>query len=228
MTLPSRWAPRGPPSPSAIRRPATPAVRWPASRTPPGRFLPLVATLNAARVIGAGAELLGVDHDAFSALALRAQPGAGGLVLLPYLDGERTPNLPDARGSLHGITRTNLTQENIARACVEGMLCGLADAIDAVIRQGVRPRRVFLIGGAAASPAVREVAAQLFGVPVHVPPAGEYVADGAARQAAWALAGGAEPPPWPLGDVSIVERDPTPAVRDAYATARTVAYPQTG
>ncbi len=175
-----------------------------------GRFLPLVATLNAARVIGAGAELLGVDHDAFSALALAAEPGAGGLVLLPYLDGERTPNLPDARGSLHGITRSNLTPENVARACIEGMLCGLADAIDAVIRQGVRPRRVFLIGGAAASPAVREVAAQLFGVPVHVPPAGEYVADGAARQAAWALAGGAEPPVWPLGDVSVVAtgRDP--------------------
>ena len=193
-----------------------------------GRFLPLVATLNAARVIGAGAELLGVDHDVFSALALAAEPGAGGLVLLPYLDGERTPNLPDARGSLHGITRSNLTPQNIARACIEGMLCGLADAVDAVIGQGVRPRRVFLIGGAAASPAVREVAAQLFGVPVHVPPAGEYVADGAARQAAWALAGGAEPPVWPLGDVSVVQRDATPAVRDAYATARTLAYPQTG
>jgi xylulokinase len=193
-----------------------------------GRFLPLVATLNAARVIGAGAELLGVDHDAFSALALAAEPGAGGLVLLPYLDGERTPNLPDARGSLHGITRSNLTPQNLARACVEGMLCGLADAVDAVIRQGVRPRRILLIGGAAASPAVREVAAQLFGVPVHVPPEGEYVADGAARQAAWALAGGAEPPAWPLGQVSVIERDPTPAVREAYAAARTSAYRQTG
>ena len=119
-------------------------------------------------------------------------------MLLPYLDGERTPNLPDARGSLHGITRANLTPANLARACVEGMLCGLADAVDALIRQGVAPRRVFLIGGAAAAPAVRDVAARLFGVPVHVPPPGEYVADGAARQAAWALAGGAEPPGWPV------------------------------
>src|SRR5262249_13808855 len=69
----------------------------------PGRFLPLVATLNAARVLTAGAGLLGVDLDRFSQLALEAAPGSGGLVLLPYLDGERTPNLPDAKGSLHGI-----------------------------------------------------------------------------------------------------------------------------
>jgi xylulokinase len=190
------------------------------------RFLPLVATLNAARILGAGGQLLGVDFEGFSALALTAQPGAGGLVLLPYLDGERSPNLPDARGSLHGITRANLTPENIARACFEGMLCGLADAVDALVRQGVRPRRVLLIGGAAASPAAREIAAQLFGLPVHVPPPGEYVANGAARQAAWALAGGAEPPAWALAGMSVVERDPTPVVRSAYAAVRTAIYPQ--
>ncbi|HTY71301.1 MAG TPA: xylulokinase [Actinomycetes bacterium] len=190
-----------------------------------GRFLPLVATLNAARVLTAGASLLGVDTAAFSDLALSAPAGADGLVLLPYLDGERTPNLPDARGSLHGITRSNLTPANVARACVEGMLCGLADAVDALVRQGVRPRRVFLIGGAAASPAVQEVAAALFGVAVHVPPPGEYVADGAARQAAWALAGGVEPPHWPLGAVSVVERDPAPEVRERYARTRGAAHP---
>jgi xylulokinase len=190
-----------------------------------GRFLPLVATLNAARVLTAGAELLGVGVEEFSALAMQAAPGAGGLVLLPYLDGERTPNLPDARGSLHGITRANLTPANLARACVEGMLCGLADAVDALVRQGVAPRRVFLIGGAAASPAVRDVAARLFGVAVHVPPPGEYVADGAARQAAWALAGGAEPPDWPVDGVTVVEREPSPAVREAYAAVRNEAHP---
>jgi xylulokinase len=105
------------------------------------------------------------------------------------------------------------------------MLCGLADAVDALVDQGVRPRRVLLIGGAAASPAVRAVAATLFGVPVHVPPPGEYVALGAARQAAWALRGGAEPPTWPVDGVTVVEPDLRPAVRAAYAQVRRAVHP---
>ena len=163
--------------------------------------------------------------DTFGELALAAEPGAGGLVLLPYLDGERTPNLPYATGSLSGLTRANLTPANLARACVEGMLCGLADAVDALVAQGVSPRRVLLIGGAAVSPAVRQVASALFGLPVHVPPPGEYVAEGAARQAAWALAGSQEPPVWSEGADEVVESAPTPEVRAAYAAARAAAYP---
>ena len=189
-----------------------------------GRYLPLVATLNAARVLAAGARLLGVDLDGFGDLALRAQAGAGGLVLLPYLDGERTPNLPHATGSLHGITRDNLTPQNVARACVEGMLCGLADAIDALVAVGARPQRVLLIGGAAASVAVRAVAPALFGLPVHVPPPSEYVADGAARQAAWVLLGGAQPPAWPVEGTEVVEAAATPQVRAAYAAARVALH----
>lgn len=190
-----------------------------------GRFLPLVCTLNAARVLGAAAGLLGVDLDALADLALTADPGAGGLVLLPYLDGERTPNLPSARGSLHGVTRDNLTPANLARAAVEGMLLGLADAVDALVACGVEPRRILLIGGAAASPAVQHVATTLFTVPVHVPTPGEYVADGAARQAAWVLSAAAEPPAW--SDAGAVVRDPAPvpAVREAYAAAREAAHP---
>ncbi|MET7426253.1 xylulokinase [Dactylosporangium sp. NPDC005555] len=161
-----------------------------------GRHLPLVATLNAARVLSAAAALLGVDLSTLDELARSAAPGAGGLTLLPYLDGERTPNLPDARGLLNGLTRGNATPANLARAAVEGMLCGLADGIDAVRTLGVPVERVLLIGGAAASAAVREVAPALFGVPVAVPDPGEYVALGAARQAAWVLDGGAEAPAW--------------------------------
>jgi xylulokinase len=185
-----------------------------------GAFLPLVATLNAARVLAAGAAMLGVDLARFDDLALSAPPGAGGLVLLPYLDGERTPNLPDATGTLAGLTRAAMTPANLARACVEGMLCGLADAVDAVVAVGVRPRRILLIGGAAASAAVRAVAPGLLGLPVHVPAAGEYVAVGAARQAAWALAGTAEPPRWDARGVQVLETDPTPHVREQYAAVR--------
>jgi xylulokinase len=161
-----------------------------------GRFLPLTAALNAARVLTAGAAMLGVELAEFDRLALAAEPGAGGLTLLPYLDGERTPNLPGATGSLHGLTRANMSPENLARASVEGMLCGLAAGLDAVRAQGLEVRRVLLIGGGAQSAAVRAVAPIVFGVPVMIPEVGEYVALGAARQAAWALAGTAEPPAW--------------------------------
>ena len=193
-----------------------------------GHFLPLVCTLNAARVLTATAELLGVDFDAFAALALQAEPGSGGLSLLPYLDGERTPNLPDARGSLHGITRANLTPANVARAAIEGMFGGLADAVDALVGVGVQPRRVLIVGGAAANPAVGAVAATMFPAPIVVPPPGEYVADGAARQAAWVLSGAAEAPAWPdarPGRTVTYDPTPVPAVRESYAAAREALHP---
>jgi xylulokinase len=104
------------------------------------------------------------------------------------------------------------------------MLCGLADAVDALVAVGVRPRRLLLIGGAAASPAVRAVAPALFGLPVHVPPPSEYVADGAARQAAWVLLGGDRPPSWTVEGTTVVEAAPTPQVRAAYAAARVALH----
>ncbi|HET9861671.1 MAG TPA: xylulokinase [Nocardioidaceae bacterium] len=185
-----------------------------------GQFLPLVCTLNAARVLDATASMLGVSHDELSRLALSCDAGAGGLVMVPYLEGERTPNLPDARGSLHGWTLATSTPAHLARAAVEGLLCGLADGLDALVAQGAAPRRVLLIGGGAQSEAVRRIAPAVLGVPVEVPEAGEYVADGAARQAAWTLRGEADPPAWTTGPSVMHEADPVPAVRERYAEAR--------
>lgn len=148
-----------------------------------GHYLPLVATLNAARVLDTFAALLGVDHAGLSELALAAPPGADGIRLLPYLEGERTPNLPDATATLSGLTLTSTTRENVARAAVEGMLSGLGSGLAALRAVGVRVERAILIGGGAQSPAVRHVAQTVLGVPVQVPAAGEYVALGAARQA---------------------------------------------
>lgn len=149
-----------------------------------GHFLPLVATLNAARVLDVIGRLLGVDHAELSRLALQAEPGAGGLRLVPYFEGERTPNLPDATASLEGMTLAATTRENLARAAVEGMLSGLAAGLDAVRGLGVPIRRALLIGGGAQSEAVRRIAPLVLGVPVEVPEPAEYVALGAARQAA--------------------------------------------
>jgi xylulokinase len=185
-----------------------------------GRFLPLVCTLNAARVLDATATMLGVDHAGLSRLALSAPPGADGLVLVPYLEGERTPNLPDASGSLHGLTLRSTTPAHVARAAVEGLLCGLADGLDALVEQGAKPRRVLLVGGGAASEAVREIAPTILGVPVHVPDPDEYVANGAARQAAWALEGGNEPPAWEPRGMRVYDADAAPQVRDRYAEVR--------
>ena len=184
-----------------------------------GKYLPLACTLNAARIISAAAKVLKVDLAEFSKLALASKPGAGGLVLLPYLDGERTPNLPNATGSLFGMTRENMTAENFARAAIEGMLCGLADAVNALIELGVQPKKVSLIGGAAANPAVQKIAATLFKVPIAVPPVAEYVADGAARQAAWAITGEINPPNWKVGDTLLIESNYHPEVLEAYSAS---------
>jgi xylulokinase len=192
-----------------------------------GRFLPLVCTLNAARVLTAVARMLGVELADVDRLADRAEPGAGGLTLLPYLDGERTPNLPDAAGTLAGLTRGNLTPPNVARAAVEGMLCGLADGVDALRDNGIPVERILLVGGAARSSAVQAVASGILGLPVAVPIPGEYVALGAARQAAWVLASSrgedaSEPPSWQVESSSLpgAEARGGEKVRQAYAALR--------
>jgi len=162
-----------------------------------GHFLPLVCTINAGLVLSAIGSLLGASLNELSSLALASTPGADGVTLLPYLDGERTPDRPNATGVLRGLTTQNATRENLARAGVESVLVSLASVGNLLTQHGVERRRVLLIGGAARSEALRKLAPGIVGSPVLVPAPGEYVARGAARQAAWALAGTAEPPQWP-------------------------------
>jgi xylulokinase len=185
-----------------------------------GRFLPLVCTLNAARIFDAATTILGKTHDEVGALALSSVPGAHGLTLLPYFEGERTPNRPSATGVFSGMNIANSNPADIARAMIEGMLSGLADAVAALEDLGVDIKRVLIIGGAAKNPAVGQIASALFGRPVVIPPAGEYVADGAAKQAAWALLGGSTPPVWDLGKAMHIEAAATPAVLEKYRTLR--------
>ncbi|MEA1263475.1 xylulokinase [Microbacterium sp. STF-2] len=180
-----------------------------------GNHLPLVATLNAARVLDTVAGLLGVDHDALALLALAAEPGADGLVLQPYFEGERTPNRPDATATLFGMSLASTRRETLARAAVEGLLCGLADGLDAIRRCGVPATRILLIGGAARNPAVSQIAAQVFDVPIVVPGIDEAVARGAAVQAAWALTD--ERPSWADGEARSFAVDHRPIIREQYA-----------
>lgn len=185
-----------------------------------GRYLPLVCTLNGARVLDAAAAMLRVDHDELSRLALSAPPGSAGLVLVPYLEGERTPNRPNASGSLHGLRVSNATPANLARAAIEGLLCSLAEGVAHLSEHGVAARRILLIGGGARSAALPQIAPTVFGIPVLAPKPAEYVALGAARQAAWALSGSPRPPEWnPPAAVEYTD-DPAPEVLRRYADVR--------
>ncbi|MCM6773731.1 xylulokinase [Nocardia sp. CDC159] len=205
-------------SPSAD---ATGAINGFADAT--GAYLPLVCTLNAARVLEAAARMLGVAASALEGLARQAVAGADGLTLLPYLTGERTPDLPEATGTLHGLTPRNMRPPNIARAAAEGMVCNLAEALDRLRAGELPPRRVVLIGGAAASPLIAEIARDIFGLAVAVPEPREYVALGAARQAAWALTATANPPDWPVPPAREIEApavDSGRAIRERYGRLR--------
>ena len=184
-----------------------------------GRYLPLACTLNGSRVLDAAGALLDVDHEELSRLALAASPGAGGLVQVPYLVGERTPDLPAATGELHGMTLDNLTRANLARAAVEGLLCLLGRAIVGMREHGVAVEAVTLLGGGARSEAVRRLAPAVWGLPVDLPAPAQHVADGAARQAAWVLSGASEPPVWERPATERVSAEATPEVMERYAAA---------
>lgn len=183
-----------------------------------GEHLPLVATLNAARNFDAGAALLGCSYTELSNLALQALPGAEGLTLLPYFEGERTPDLPHARGSLHGASLTNFTRPNFARAIIEGTLASQVAMLDTLRDCNVQTNRLMLIGGAAESPAVQRILTQMVDIPVVVPEFDEYVTKGAAMQAAMALTGSF--PSWPTAKAELPSEALEAQIAEQHAAAK--------
>jgi xylulokinase len=188
-----------------------------------GHFLPLVCTSNAAKVLDAVARLLGVDHDEFDRLALAGVGDANVPILLPYFDGERTPNRPDAAGIMGGL-RSDVTREQFALGAVQGVACGLLDAFDALTRVAPVSGRVVLTGGGARSRALRAVLAGLLPVPTLLAGVDQAVSTGAAVQAA-AVAGDTDHATvqarWGLGgDESAVDGVDSGNVRDRYAELR--------
>lgn len=201
-----------------------------------GMHLPVVHTSNAVRALRGTVEMLGLDDlDALSDLAMKSTPGACGLVLLPYLEGERTPRLPHTAGTLSGLRRESMKPEHLARAAFEGMLCSLADALDVLRGRGVEVRRVFLLGAAAGLPAVQAAAPAIFGAQVVVPQPADYAALGAARQAAWALGvsqgtlSPTAPPVWQDAAVQLLDAGDElavgQAVRQQYGATRDQLHP---
>jgi xylulokinase len=189
-----------------------------------GRFLPLVCTLNATRVTDTVGALLGVGRDELDRLALQAPIGSGGVTILPYFDGERTPDLPQATGAVQGL-RTGTGRDQVARAAFEGVACGLLDALDS-LRRHAPVDQVVLVGGGARSAAYREVFASLCDLPVFTADADEAVAAGACVQAAAVLEADAHDAiaaRWGLTarrPVTVAHSDRAVEVRERYAALR--------
>ena len=150
-----------------------------------GGWLPLLCTMNVTGVTEQVRALFGWSVAELEQVAAGAPAGADGLTLLPFLDGERTPNLPKGTGVYFGLDRRTLSQGHLARAAIEGATFGMGYGLGRLRRLGMRPREIRLTGGGARSALWRQVAADIFGVPVVAMAQDESAAMGAALQAAW-------------------------------------------
>ena len=150
-----------------------------------GGWLPLICTLNLTNATGAVRELLGLSLEAFNHLAGTAPIGADGVSMLPFLNGERVPALPDATGSFQGLTLTNMTQANVCRAALEGTTFGLRYGLDLLRRNGLQSQAIRLVGGGSKSALWLQIVADIMNTPVVCTEQSEAAALGAAIQAAW-------------------------------------------
>jgi xylulokinase len=149
-------------------------------------WLPLVCTMNVTVATEQARQLFGWNHDQLDEALANTPAGAGGLLFLPYLNGERTPNLPNGTGVLHGLTTRNMTTSHIARAITEGVTLGLAYGLRRFRQLGIKPTEIRLTGGGSNSPLWRQICADVFGVPTVCLQSSEGAALGAAVQACWA------------------------------------------
>ncbi|MDR2518362.1 MAG: xylulokinase [Spirochaetaceae bacterium] len=153
-----------------------------------GGWLPLLCTMNCTVASEEFRRLFGLEVKAFDAAAEKAPPGAQGVAVLPFFNGERTPNLPNGRASVNGITAGNFSRENLARAALEAAVFGMRIGMEGFLELGYRAKEIRLIGGGAKSPLWRKIAANVMNLPVSVPAGEEAAAMGGAIQALWTLA----------------------------------------
>lgn len=161
--------------------------RWAAFCSSTGAWLPLICTMNCTVATENVARTFGFDSRDGDAVMAGTAPGADGLIMLPFFHGERTPNLPHARASVHGMDANNVTRGNLYRAAMEGASYTLRHGYDFLLAAGLRFDAIRLTGGGSQSPAWRQMIADVFNLPVDVPEQTEGAAFGAALQALWAL-----------------------------------------
>jgi xylulokinase len=153
-----------------------------------GGWLPLLCTMNVTTVTEQVRALFNYDHGALTEAVRIAPPGADGLVLLPYMAGERTPNVPEGTGVLMGLNAKTFKAGHIARAAMEGVTMGMNYGLRRLAELGVKAKEIRITGGGAKSPVWRQIMADVFGVPVVGMVEDEGAALGGALQAAWCVA----------------------------------------
>jgi xylulokinase len=149
------------------------------------KWLPLVCTMNVTVATEHVRKFFAWDIAQLNAVVAGAPAGAGGMMFLPYLTGERTPNLPDGVGVFHGLTTANMTPANVARAAMEGATLGLAYGLNRLWSLGINPSEIRLTGGGSKSQIWRRICADIFGVPAVCLATAEGAALGAAMHSAW-------------------------------------------
>lgn len=209
-----------------------PAGRLAAFCSSTGGWLPLLCTMNCTVASERVRSLLGCDLAGLNALAGAAPVGAEGLIMLPFFNGERVPNLPGGRASVNGATSANFTRENLARAAMESAIFGMRIGLDAFRSLGFLAREIRLIGGGAKSPLWRAMVADITGLPVRLPLGEEAAALGAALQALYCAETVAGKAPRLIDivgahvmmDGGVIEPDPARAARCADAYGEYLSY----
>jgi xylulokinase len=158
-----------------------------------GGWLPLLCTMNCTVASEEFRSLFGLDVKAFDAEAAKAPIGAEGISVLPFFNGERTPNLPKGRASVNGITAANFKMRNLARAALESAIFGMRIGLEGFNKLGFKAKEIRLTGGGSKSPFWQNIAANVMNLPVRIPAGSEAAALGGAVQALWALEGGKKP-----------------------------------
>ncbi len=196
---------------------------WAAFCSSSGGWLPLICTMNCTVVTEQVAKMFGFSTRDGDARIAATPPGADGLTFLPFLNGERTPDLPLGKGVLAGLGAHNMREAHVYRAAMEGATYSLRYGYDAFVGAGMRFDRIALTGGGANSAAWRQMVADVFDCPVDVPAQVESAAFGAALQALWALQR-AQGSPDTLADVAAAHVAVDPALACMPDPARVRAY----
>jgi xylulokinase len=152
-----------------------------------GGWLPLLCTMNCTFATELMRAPLGIEVESFDTQINSAAPGADGLLVLPFFNGERTPNLPDGKGCVLGLDAGNTNRGHLLRATVEGATFALKFGIEELAALGLNGDEIVLTGGGANSPAWRQIVADVTGLPVTVLDQNEGAGFGAALQALWSL-----------------------------------------
>jgi len=147
--------------------------------------LPLLCTMNVTVATEMVREDFGWSHEKFASEASRIPTGSNGLLLLPYFEGERTPNVPDGTGVWFGVNQKTFEAGHFARASMEGVTLGMNYGLQRLAQLGVKPTQIRATGGGARSKVWRQIMANIFEAPVVTLKVGEGAAYGAALQALW-------------------------------------------